>query len=656
LANGENFSANRTQELSIPGDVLDLAKLQLPIMPVKKTDGDWSSVTPAMNDRDNPARILYANKDNPYTYWRLFGNAFIDVQPIKNLHIKSDFGLDYGNYYQRVLTHSYTGRLGVDQPVSSKMQQSHWTKWAWTNTATYNLSIKKNRMDFLVGMEMDKQLDVSFAAEKQTYDEEDPDYMFPSVGTGEAFATGSATGYTLLSFFGKINYVYDDRYLASVTFRRDGSSRFGKDNRYANFPAFSAGWRISHENFMDAVSDIVSDLKLRVAWGQTGNQEIDNLANRTILVSNYVGDAGAGVNTGTAYDIEGKDGGLLPSGYQLQQRANDDLKWETTTQTNVGLDFGFLNQSLYGTFEYYFKQTDDILIRPPYLGAIGEGGDQWVNGASMQNQGLELSLGYRGKTASGFSFDISGNISGYRNKITKLPESVISAYGGNGTTDIILGRAINTFYGYRADGLFRSQEEVDMYADQPGKSVGRIRYEDNGDGVINEDDRVWLGNPHPDFEFGLNINLEWYGFDLTIFFQGMYGNLVYNNTKATTDFWAVSESKMNHGTRLLDAFDPETNPTSDIPSISFTNENSEGRVSSYYIEPGSYMKLRMVQLGYSLPLSIIKKADIKKVRFYVSGQNLLTIKSKKFTGLDPENPNLSYPLSTSLTFGVNLSF
>ncbi|MDR2806159.1 MAG: TonB-dependent receptor [Dysgonamonadaceae bacterium] len=652
---GENFTLNHTRELQAPGGVLDLAKMSLPIMPVKKTNGDWGSVTSAMNDRDNPARVLDANKDNPYSFWRLFGNAYIDIQPIKSLHIKSNFGVDYGNYYQRSLTYSFTGRVGSDL-TSSKMYQSHAMKWNWANTATYDLAFGKNRMDFLLGMEMNSSQDLSFASEKQTYEVETPDYMYPSAGTGEAFATGGATGYSLLSYFGKINYVYDDRYLASVTLRSDGSSRFGKNNRFAAFPAFSAGWRISQEKFMENTQSWLSDLKLRAAWGQTGNQEIDNLANRTILITNYIGETGAGINTGTAYDITGANSGLLPSGYQLNQRGNDNIKWETTTQTNVGLDFAFLKQTLYGTLEYYLKQTKDILIRPPYLGAIGEGGDQWQNGASMENKGLELTLGYRNKTAFGLNYDITGNISGYRNKITKLPESVVLAYGGI-AADNILNRPIDSYYGYVANGLFRTQDDVDYYVSQSGMGIGRIRYANIiDDGVISEADRTWIGNPHPDFEFGLNIYLEYKGIDLSAFFQGVYGNKVINNTKQFTDFWAVAELNMNKGTRLLDAFDPVTNPNSDIPTISLTDDNNEKRFSTYYVEDGSYLKLRNLQIGYSLPAETLHKIKLEKLRFYISGQNLFTLKSKSFTGLDPENPNLAYPISTTFTFGLNLSF
>lgn len=652
---GENFTINHTAELQAPGGVLDLSILALPIMPVKTIDGEWGSVTSGMRDRDNPARILDANKDNPYSYWRTFGNTYIDIQPVKNLHIKSSFGVDYSNYYQRVLTYSFGGRLGSDL-TSSKMIQSHSLKWNWTNTATYDFKFDRHQFSLLAGTEAMKQSDMNFSAERRTYELEDPNYMWPSAGVGEMYTTGSATGYSLMSLFGKVDYSFDDKYLASVTVRRDGSSRFGKENRFATFPAFSAGWRINQESFMENAKDVVSDLKLRVGWGQTGNQEIDNFANRTIIIANYIGETGAGVNTGTAYDINGEDSGMLPSGYQSIQQANDGIKWETTTQTNVGLDFGFFDQSLYGSLEWYFKQTDNILVRPPYLGAIGEGGDHWVNGASMQNQGIEFTLGYRGKTSFGLEYDLTGNISGYRNKITKLPESVVNNYGGNGTTDNILGKPINSYYGYVADGLFQTQEEVDNYAAQTGKGIGRIRYKDiNEDQVIDEKDRTWLGNPHPDFEYGLNIVLEWKGFDLTAFLQGIVGNEINNTVKRFTDFWAVDELGSNKGTRVLDAWSP-TNTDSDIPALSFSDLNNEKRFSSYYIESGSYLKLRNLQLGYTLPLNITRKIKLDKTRFYVSGQNLMTIKSKSFTGLDPENPNLGYPISTTFTVGLNVGF
>lgn len=652
---GENFTVNHSAELTAPGGVLDLAIMSLPIMPLNTINGDWGSVTSGMNDRDNPARILDANKNNPYSFWRSFGNTYININLLKGLNIRSNFGIDYSNFNQRVLTTSFGGRLGSDL-TSSKISQSHSLKWTWSNTATYDIKSGLNQFYLLAGTELVKQSDSWFSTERRDFELEDPNYMWPSAGVGESFSEGGSTGYALSSFFGKIDYSYADKYLASMTVRRDGSSRFGSENRYATFPAFSAGWRINQEDFMTNSKEIVSDLKLRLGWGQTGNQEIDNYANRTIIVANYIGTTGAGVNSGTAYDIAGANTGLLSSGYQLTQRANDNIKWETTTQSNIGLDFGFLDQKIYGSLEAYLKLTSDILVKPPYLGAIGEGGDHWVNGASMENRGIELSLGYRDHTSYGLNYDLSANISGYRNKITELPESVVNNYGGNGLDDNILGKPVGSYYGYVANGLFQTQDEVDQYAEQTGKGLGRIRYEDlNGDMIINEQDRAWLGNPHPELQFGFNIALDYKSFDLNAFFQGIYGNEVYNSVKGFTDFWAVDQLGSNKGTRLLDAWSP-SNTNSTIPALSYLDTNNERRFSSYYIEDGSYLKLRNLQLGYTLPAKMMKKINVEKMRFYLSGQNLLTIKSKNFSGLDPENPNLSYPISRTYTVGLNLSF
>jgi hypothetical protein len=237
-----------------------------------------------------------------------------------------------------------------------------------------------------------------------------------------------------------------------------------------------------------------------------------------------------------------------------------------------------------------------------------------------------------------------------------LPESVVNNYGGNGTTDNILGRPIGSYYGYVAEGLFQTQSEVDNSATQTGKGLGRIRYKDiSGDGIIDEKDRTWLGSPNPDFQYGFNIVLDYKGFDLTAFFQGLSGNEVNNTVKQFTDFWAVNELGSNKSTRLLNAWTP-TNTSSTIPALSFSDLNNEKRFSSYYVEPGAYLKLRNLQLGYSLSSKLINKLKLDKVRMYVSGQNLMTLKSSKFTGLDPENPNLAYPISTTFTLGLNVAF
>lgn len=661
LTVGENFSVNRTSEVQVPdANILDTALKALPLIPVRTVDGKgWGGPTTGMNDRQNPVRMLYDNKDNHYAYWRLFGNAYVNIQPVKGLNIRSSFGLDYTNYYKRDMTHSYTSGMLNSDLNAVTLGESYGTKWTWSNTVSYAKTIGRHDFDILAGVEMYREETIDFSAYKEGFLLETPEQMWPDMGIGSSKVTGTSSGYALLSYFGKANYSYDNRYLVSATLRYDGSSRFGKNNRFGVFPAFSVGYRISEEAYMENTRDWLSDLKFRAAWGQTGNQEASNTAVHTLYVTDYgVGDPTWSALAGTSYDLTGKGGTNLPSGYKKIQQGNPDLKWETTTQTNIGLDFGFFDQRLYGTVEYYIKKTKDILVQPPYLGVIGEGGYTWYNGASMENKGFEVALGYRNQTAFGLVYDIAGNISGYRNKVTKLPADVENAYGGNGKGDNILGHPINSFYGYIADGIFRTEEEVLEHATQNGgEGVGRIRYRDlNNDGKVDEDDRTWIGSPHPDFTYGLNINLSYKGFDLSAFFYGVQGIDV--NTyavKSETDFWSINDVRSNKGTRLLDAWSP-ANPDSDIPAITALNANDEGRLSTYFIENGSFLKLRNLQLGYTLPRKWTEKAFMERCRLYVSAQNLFTIKSKNFSGVDPENAEFGYPIPTTFTVGVNLGF
>jgi len=656
LTIGEHFTLNRTTEVQAPGNIMSDAMIALPMIPVHTVDGtNWGGPNSTMPDRQNVARIIYDNRNNRYTYWRLFGDAYVNLNPVKGLNIRSTFGLDYAQKYQRNFTLPYnTGFLNSDKDAV-EMKQEHFTKWMWNAVATYELEIGKHRGDVMAGMELNREDDINFAAYREGFAILTPDYMYPSAGVGQSQASGGAGGFSLVSFFGKLNYSYADKYLLSFTLRRDGSSRFGSNNKYATFPSVSLGWRISQEAFMEKTKDVIDDLKIRAAWGQTGNQDIENYARYSIYESKY--GTGNPPTYGTSYDITGSNGGsLLPSGFVRTQIGNDDIKWETTTQTNVGMDFSLFNQTLYGSAEYYYKKTTDILIKPSYIGILGEGGGQWRNAGSMENKGFEFNLGYRNKTAFGLSYDINANLGLYRNKILFVPGEVASTgdFGGDGVMNII-GHSINMRAGYIADGIFKSQEEVDNHADQTGKGVGRIRYKDlDNNGVIDTKDQTWIGNPNPDFTYGLNIYLEYKNFDLTMFWQGVQGVDVYNEVKKNTDFWSVGDMNANRGTRLLGAW--TQNPRSDIPAVCLEDLNNEKRISSYYVENGSYLKLRNLQLGYTLPTDISKKIKIERLRFYFSAQNLLTIKSKNFTGMDPENPNFGYPIPLNLTFGFNIGF
>ena len=658
LTLGEHFTVNRTSEVQAPGGFLQNVLQFNPSLPVYTTDNEFAGPVGGYPDRENPVARLERNSDNRYKYWRMFGDAYLNLNPFKGFNIRTTFGIDYAQKEQRIFTYPITEGNMANDNNAVEAKQEHWMKWMWNAVATYNFEKGKHRGDAMIGMELNREDDTHFSGYKEDFTILTPDFMWPDAGVGDAQAYGSGEGYSLVSFFAKVNYSYADKYLFSATVRRDGSSRFGLENRYATFPSFSAGWRISKEGFMKNATWI-DDLKIRASWGQTGNQEISNIARYTIYVPNYGVTESGGQSYGTSYDITGSNGGsILPSGFKRNQIGNDEIKWETTTQTNAGFDFSLFKQSLYGSFDYYFKETKDILVQMAGIGVMGEGSSQWVNAGAMENEGIEFSIGYRNSTESGFVYDINANISTYRNEITELPATVAAngTFGGNGVESVI-GHPYGAQVGYIADGIFKSQEEVDNHATQEGAAPGRIRWRDIvPDGVINEKDQTWIYSPVPDFSYGINFYFEYKNFDLSMFWQGVQGVDVISDLKKETDLWSgLNIGLLNKGTRLLDAWTP-ANPDSDIPALSRSDVNNEKRVSTYFVENGSFLKLRNIQLGYNLPEKAVKKMKMQRFRLYLSASNVLTIKSRDFTGVDPENPNYGYPIPMNLTFGINIGF
>jgi TonB-linked SusC/RagA family outer membrane protein len=654
LKMGENLSATYIKDALVPAtDILFAALVQQPVVPVHSIDGGWGGPAPGMTDRQNPVRLIEDNRQNKSQFVRLFGNAYADLEIIPRLHFKSSLGIDYNGTFQRVLRKSYTSGFLSDKTNQVNTLQDYNGNWVWQNTLSYNVALSKHRVDFLLGEEQIKYMAQNFFASRQGYALENIDYAYLDAGTTQKDNGGSGSGYTLLSYFGKVNYAYDNKYLASVTLRRDGSSRFGKENRFGTFPAFSLGWRISEEGAVKSALTFISDLKLRAGWGKSGNQEIVNNATYTLYSAIYGIDPTWDFDSGSAYDLNGSGTGQLPSGYTLIRQGNTALKWESTKEMNFGIDFGLLDNHISGSVDYFIKKTSDILINPAYLAVIGEGGSRYVNGASMENKGLEAFVTYSGDIAPGLTLTMTGNVATYRNKITYLPDEVLTSYPGNGQDKTILGRSINSTFGYVADGIFRSQQEVDEHASQIGKGVGRIRYKDlNGDKEINDKDRDYIGKGDPDFTCGLNVSLEYKHFDLSFFLQGVQGIQVYNTYKTYTDFASIWTGT-NWGQRTLDAWTPQHTNTS-IPALTLVDRNNENRTSTYFLESGSYLKLRNIQLGYSF--RHLFSGQFQTARVYLQGSNLFTVKSKTFTATDPENPNNAYPIPVIGTVGLNLSF
>jgi TonB-linked SusC/RagA family outer membrane protein len=651
LTIGENFSGSYIKNALIPAsDILFASLVQQPIVPVRTINGGWGGPAAGMTDRQNPVRLIEDNVDNQFYFFRLFGNAYADYQIIPKLTFRTSFGIDYNGTYQRVLKKSYTSGFLADPANQVSNNQIYQGNVIWQNTLNYKIEKEKHNIEILAGHEYIRNINQEFSASRQGLALENINYAYLNAGTTNTLNGGSGSAYSLLSYFGKVNYVFDDKYIASVTLRRDGSSRFGADNRYGTFPAFSLGWRVSEEKFIKELG-FISDLKLRYGWGRSGNQDIPNNASLSLYSAIYGTDPTWDFDRGGAYDIGGAGTGQLPSGFTMIQQGNAALKWESLQESNFGLDFGLFSNKITGSVDYFIKKTSDILISPAYLAVLGEGGNSYINGASLQNKGLDAILGYDGKVGTDLSFNVTGNFSLYRNKVTYLPNNVLASYPGNGTDKTILGRAVNSYFGYVADGLFTSAADVEASATQPGKGLGRIKYKDlNSDGLINDQDRDFIGSNSPKYSAGLNVSISYKNFDMSFFLQGINVDVV-NDFKTYTDFSSLWTGT-NWGSRTLDAWSP-TNTSSTIPALTLVDRNNEGRFSTYFIENGSYLKLRNLQVGYNIKNAFNLK--VQNAKIFIQGSNLFTIKSKSFTGPDPEIPNYGFPVPVVGTIGLNLT-
>ncbi|MDE5653961.1 MAG: SusC/RagA family TonB-linked outer membrane protein, partial [Muribaculaceae bacterium] len=417
---GENFTLTYTRQVDC--QPLENALKMPSIVPVFETDGTtYAGPVGSMSDRQNPLRELAFNRDNALNVWRLFGNAYLDIKPIKGLLLRSNFGLDYDAAFIHSYNYTFHSDIVNNDTNSTTLSQANDSKWTWTNTANYNFTIANDHnFTVLAGMEMFRQSRIDFSAINQDYDIETPDYMYPDASSGVERAEGNKSAYALVSFFGKADYNWRDLILASFTIRRDGSSRFGQNHRYGTFPAATLGYRIS-ENINKTW---LNDLKVRLSWGKTGNQAISNTARYAL----YIADYGSDRVTSTAYDLLLQQSGIFPSGYYASQTANPDLKWETTIQYNAGVDYSMFASRLYGTIDAYIKDVKDMLINPAYLGAVGEGGASWLNGPSLRNWGMEFQIGWRDNLACGLDYKVGLNFDFFRNRVTYLPTTTTGSY------------------------------------------------------------------------------------------------------------------------------------------------------------------------------------------------------------------------------------
>ena len=647
---GGNVAVNWWTAHYMPGGAEENAVKQHPAKAAYDESGVWvDQINDVLGDAPNMLRLIENEKNNKHEYWRVFGNAYLQIEPIKSLILKTNLGVNYYNETNKTFEPAWL-RDTVNKLTQSTAKNQDWV---WTNTAQYDCTFGKNSIMALVGVEAKKYHNESFFGYGTGLAIEDPNYLYLGNVTANKNVGAGASNYSMFSGFGKINYTWDEKYLASFTLRRDASSRLSKDHNYDWFPSFSAGWRISNEKFMQNTRSWLNELKIRGSWGINGNDLIDNEA----FYAKYLMSLDRG-----SYNMNGDGNTLSPGAYRIRT-TNPDLKWEKTYQTNVGVDASLLNNRLTVSLDYFFKETKDMLVEKPYIATIGEGGYCWYNGGEMTNKGFEGQINWRSKAGKDFNYEVGFNFTVQKNEVTALLDDIKYTYGGGYGNLSLVGQSLGSWMGFKTDDVFHSQEEVDKYKSdyqvefgQPG--VGRIKYVDaNGDGKINYNDRTWLGCDLPKVQLGINLGANWRGFDLSMFFSSIIRD-AFNNSKYYTDLFQCWNG--NHGIRLLTAAKAYENFLTtgyydcDTPAPTTDNGNNEHEVSEFHLEDGSFLRLKTLSLGYTLPANVMSKLHLSNARVYFQAQNVFTITS--YTGADPEGLGYPYAMPRQYTFGIQFGF
>ncbi|HWS60079.1 MAG TPA: TonB-dependent receptor [Flavobacterium sp.] len=652
----ETAAANDVGNAPTPGLAITLA----PTIPVYTASGDFAGpLGSGYSDRNNPLLMQYLNRWDNTRNMSLYGNIFTEIDIVKGLTFRNSIGADFNDFTKKNIEPIVQNGF-VNRNINSLAYDTNkYTSITISNTLNYNLKLSDHKIGVVIGTESVKSDLSTLFARAEGYAVETESYFTLSAATGARTNNGYYTGSRLLSQFGKFNYAFSDKYLATFTIRRDGSSRFGEDTRYGIFPAATVGWKINNEDFFKDIT-MVSNLKLRAGYGEVGNQAIGNNARFGLYEARYGPNQNVYYpdffnvyyNVGTAYDLNGANTGNLPSGFVSVQAANPGLQWETTKEINVGLDFGFFGNKLSGSFDYFSRNTEGILIVPPVASAVGEGQQRFVNGASTSNKGWEFTIGYADKLENGLSYNITTNFGATKNKITELPEEVRAAYPGTASNSIV-GHSQYEIFGLKTDGLFQSQAEIDSHATQIGSRLGGIKFVDlNGDGTINSDDRTFIGSTLPKLEYGINISLAYKNVDFSIFGSGVSGRVGVDPYIFWNNF---VQGRDNAAPGTLNAWTP-TNTNTEVPSLSLANNDTQ--TSDYILRNNSYFKIRNLQIGYSLSESLIKKAGfITNCRIYMQGENLVWFTSKDYIGSDPERTDVNrIPVPRTLSLGFNFNF
>lgn len=668
------FKSGKGTGFSDHSTVQDALRLS-PIVPVhdESRPTGWGAVEDWMNNMSNPVGSMHTNsswgRNNRKSLEVLF-NGYLQAELYDGLKYKLNFSLDQSQHNYRSYRDIFDfGSGGSNTLPDLEEGTEHYKTWVLENTLNYDKIFGKHSISALAGYSSQRTTFRDLYAKREEL----------SVGTSVINAgsaslqstSGSAYREGLVSMFGRVMYSFDSRYMLSASIRRDGSSKFEDGHRYGNFPSFSAGWNIHNESFAEGMKNIVSELKLRASYGKLGNQQIKNYMTKRTLSSsiNYVqGDQWwLGNITGNSW--------VSPS----------DLTWETTETTNIGLDASFLNGRLSLTADAFIQETKDILMPISMPSSSGLSGSPTLNAGTIQNKGIELAITHR-NTIGEVYYSLTANMSAISNKVKKITvgdeEGIeIGGYNPQGLGTItwfVVGEPMGVFRVIKTDGIFQSQAEIDAYRNkdgdliQPEAQPGDIRFVDaNNDGTITDADRQTVGKPMPDVSFGLRGSVEWRGLDMNFFFDGMVGNSIYNFTRYRLE---NMEKYENYSKDVLNAWTPN-NTNTDMPRWSKIGDavdpNKNARANSdRWIEKGDFLRLKTLEIGYTLPKELTQRILLDRVRFYTVMENLFTITGYKgytpdlgyidnntsYSALARGTDHGRYPQARTISFGIQLGF
>jgi len=638
-----------------PGGLIITALNLNPTEPVRKENGNFNFPSFVGRFSINPVAELETGI-NDLRNNRFFGNTSTTFEIVDGLEIEQRFGADLV-FNNRDTFFPSTTQIGMDQDVQLEKAERNIRDLLSETTLSYNGNLTDNQsVDAVGGYSFQDAVNRFSLAQTRELPSDNFDSVNLQTGGNAQIPQSQRTEWNLQSFFGRINYSFDDRYLLTFTFRRDGSSKFGENNEWANFPSGAVAWRVSNESFFEesALGDVVTQLKIRGSWGLTGNSEIPEFQSIGGLESsNFV------------------FGNQLASGFSPNRIPNPDLQWEETEMRNIGLDLGLLSGRLSLAFEYFDNETEDLLLNVNIPASNGFQ-SQLRNTGALENTGFELSADFAAVGQEDFTWDLSGNLSVIDNEITSLGETepfftdcvACNHLGVNGSW-VAPGESVGVWRGFEAIGIWRSQEEIDNNPSLPSAQVGSVRYKDiNGDGDIQRgEDWTVIGDPNPDFTWGMQSNLTYENFDFTIFFRGVHGNDIRNLQQSEN---GDGVQRMNQIEGLLENSFSEENPDASRPKIDANRDFIALRNSDFFIEDGSYVRLQNVSLGYKLPQNLSVMSFLDRARVYISAQNVLTITG--YDGFDPEVSNAgqsnfnrgddydSFPRSRTFTTGIDLTF